>query len=704
MYDSGFAQGPAGIDSTATGSEAGSYTVRGGDTLAGIAAQLWGDAGLWYKLAEANGLGAGTALAAGQSLRLPAGVLRSAYSDATLSPYDHAGAIGDIQPTTPQPPAPRTSHSKKHCGGFGTVLLAVVAVAVTVATAGAAVAALSPTIGGIGSGIGAFLGIGGATTGLGAATLVGVGAVAGAAGSIASQAVGVATGIQDKFSWKGVALAGISGGVGGGLGAALPGGGVGLAAARGALGNAATQGIALATGLQSKFDFAGVAAAGVGGGAGAWVGGRLGTSFGASLAAGTASALAGAATRSAIEGSGFGDNIRRAIPDAIGSAIGNALARSLARPPGARSAPALAKAGGDPVAEANDTVGAEAEAAARGGGGWVNSEAIARAVDDALLRDGPLAAGFEPVLERDLAVLAMGNAVYAAGESRGRAQYEAISREYAALSASDKLNFQAANHILPPPPARAGTDPDHLVTIVVRPTASFAELAVWENDLRAKEAAHGGAYPESEGVWSGYAANREDLIQNYAYADRQAFELVNSGLSIFNTPTAIYRMAVNGEVNWGNGITVAAGLFGAGAIGREIAAGARLASAGRAVEGGVLSPFTQRYLTESGGRFGSRATRAQNYRLAQKLDNEGYPITGGGGFLSEEYIKGIGPGSRGGTFVDITGRAADGRIVRIQTIDTLSDGLTPTSREAAAAARVRAAFPNDELRLIPKGR
>ena len=85
-YEAEFAQGPLGIDSTQTGSEAGSYTVRGGDTLAGIAAQLWGDGGLWYKLAEANGLTAGTALAAGQSLRLPAGVLRSAHSDATLTP------------------------------------------------------------------------------------------------------------------------------------------------------------------------------------------------------------------------------------------------------------------------------------------------------------------------------------------------------------------------------------------------------------------------------------------------------------------------------------------------------------------------------------------------------------------------------------------------------------------------------------------
>ena len=377
VYDSGFAQGPAAIDSTATGSEAGSYTVRGGDTLAGIAQQLWGDAGLWYKLADANGLTAGTALAAGQSLRLPAGVLRSAYSDATLTPYDHAAAIGDIQPTTPQPPAPRTSHSKKHCGGFGTVLLAVVAVAVTALVTGPASAGLATFFnGGAAAAAGSTAAIAGGIAG---------GAVAGVAGSVASQAVGVATGIQDKFSWKGVALAGISAGVGGGLGAAGAfGSGFAAAVARGAVGSAVTQGIGVATGLQSKFDFAGVAAAGVGGGAGAWVGGRLGTSFGASLAAGTASALAGAATRSAIEGSGFGDNIRRAIPDAIGSAIGNALARSLARPPGARSAPALARAGGDPVAEGSGggTVGERAagvvDAATAEGGGPGTAAAVAR--------------------------------------------------------------------------------------------------------------------------------------------------------------------------------------------------------------------------------------------------------------------------------------------------------------------------------------
>ena len=115
-----------------------------------------------------------------------------------------------------------------------------------------------------------------------------------------------------------------------------------------------------------------------------------------------------------------------------------------------------------------------------------------------------------------------------------------------------------------------------------------------------------------------------------------------------------------------------------------------------------LSPFSQRYLTESGGRFGGPATRAQNYRLAQDLQSDGYSITGGGGMRSEEYIAGAGPGTTGSTFVDITAKAADGSIVRVQTIDTLPDGITPTPREAAAAARIRAAFPNDELRLIPK--
>ena len=99
------------------------------------------------------------------------------------------------------------------------------------------------------------------------------GAIGGAVGSIASQAFGVATGLQDKFSWKGVAMAAIGGAVGAGVGVERAFARVGIGTfvrqarcpARPS-GSALTQGIGVAAGLQKKFDFAGVAAAGIGGG------------------------------------------------------------------------------------------------------------------------------------------------------------------------------------------------------------------------------------------------------------------------------------------------------------------------------------------------------------------------------------------------------------------------------------------------------
>ncbi|MBC7985240.1 MAG: hypothetical protein H7X93_01005, partial [Sphingomonadaceae bacterium] len=73
--------------------------------------------------------------------------------------------------------------------------------------------------------------------------------------------------IQDKFSWKSVGISAISAGLAQGLGDVLP---IDIAGskllgdvARGAIVNAGTQGIAVATGLQDKFSWTGVAAAGV---------------------------------------------------------------------------------------------------------------------------------------------------------------------------------------------------------------------------------------------------------------------------------------------------------------------------------------------------------------------------------------------------------------------------------------------------------
>lgn len=109
----------------------------------------------------------------------------------------------------------------------------------------------------------------------------------------------------------------------------------------------------------------------------------------------------------------------------------------------------------------------------------------------------------------------------------------------------------------------------------------------------------------------------------------------------------------------------------------------------------------ERYLAGSGGRWGSSVTRALNARLASQYEAQGFRVVGGAGRASEEWIPGVGGSTRGGTFVDLT--VTDGTsTIRIQTVDTLADGVTPTAREAAAAARISAAFPNDQLILVPK--
>jgi hypothetical protein len=103
-----------------------------------------------------------------------------------------------------------------------------------------------------------------------------------------------------------------------------------------------------------------------------------------------------------------------------------------------------------------------------------------------------------------------------------------------------------------------------------------------------------------------------------------------------------------------------------------------------------------------GGCLGSAETRAQNAEIAADLRGKGYIITGGGGVRPEEYIRGAGPGTQGSIYVDITAvNKETGATIRVQTIDTLADG-SPTQREAAAATRIRAAFPNDTLTLVPK--
>ena len=310
-----FDQSVAPITSFAQGAGGGSYTVRGGDTLGGIAAQLWGDAGLWYKLAEANGLSGASALVAGQSLTIPTGVQKATHSAATFTPYDPAEAMGDTAPSV-QPKA-----KKNKCGAFGAILLTVIAVAVTALTAVALPAAVPGVL---------------------------QGALSATAGSVVSQAVGVATGIQDRFDWKGVAMAALSGAVGGALGNVSPFGsgkdfltGVANGAVRGALGSVITQGVGVATRLQKDFSWLGVATAGVGAGVAGGLGNALKlestvrdfspANIARTALTNTASGIANATLRAVATGTSFGDNMLAALPDVLGQTVGGIVAGGVAR-------------------------------------------------------------------------------------------------------------------------------------------------------------------------------------------------------------------------------------------------------------------------------------------------------------------------------------------------------------------------------------
>eukprot|EP01035_Chromulina_nebulosa_P034183 gene34184-45842_t len=144
-----FEQSYDAINGASTASTGSSYTVNDGDTLRTIAQTLWGDASLWYLIADANGLTGTETLASGRVLNIPNKVHNTHNSADTWRPYDPNEALGDVNPTAAQPP------KKNKCGVFGAILLAVIAVAVA-AWAGPGAIAFFQT---------AFAGVGGAVAG-----------------------------------------------------------------------------------------------------------------------------------------------------------------------------------------------------------------------------------------------------------------------------------------------------------------------------------------------------------------------------------------------------------------------------------------------------------------------------------------------------------------------------------------------------------
>lgn len=546
------------LNSYSQGSSSGSYTVQAGDTLQSIAQGLYGDSGLWYKIAEINGMSAYSGLTEGQRLTLPTGVMRSTHNASSFKAYDPSSTLGDVNPTTtPTPPK-----GKKGCGGFGQILMLVVAVAVSVWLGPQMIAAAQGVLAG-GTAAVAAATAAGTFAGSTAAIAGGIagGALTGAIASVASQAVGVASGIQDKFSWKAVGLAAIGGGIGGGLNAGGLFDGVKSSVVqtglRASTSSALSQGIGVATGLQDTFSWAGVAAAGVGAAAGGAVGARLGgspDSFGNTLATSAASGIANAATRSAIEGSNFGRNVMAALPDIIGQAVGGALGRVASE---AFNRPSVSDA---PASEMQATAGEQISGAIVNISGARNGNANVglSALENVGLWEA------EGLISSDRA------------EHIRQVHAESIRRS---ASRADALVDQSGNlyrdaDLLDPAPSYA----DYYNT----------SYAASQFELNLRNGQYDSALASGDYDKGVLAVARDALDHNAVLldgwtrtADREVINLIGSVYGAVDVAKGVYRIGVNGEHTLDNYVSAGSGAFGA-ALGGAAKVGVKLGATGAA--------------------------------------------------------------------------------------------------------------------------
>jgi hypothetical protein len=231
------------------------------------------------------------------------------------------------------------------------VFVAIVAVVAVVMTAGAAAMALgtvTATTAGASVGVmsaGAAVLAGGTAMGVtvsfgaaGALGLMAAAATAGAVGSIVSQGAAMAMGMQDHFSWSQVGVsalgAAVTSGIGGGaFGDALKAQSI---AVRAMAGSALTQGIEMATGLQHKFDWTGVMAAG----AATWASSQV-SPFGEQPAQGGWGSFGNGLSRSLVSGglqsaidTGHQPNWGAIAAQSFGSELGNSVVDSIAEQDG----------------------------------------------------------------------------------------------------------------------------------------------------------------------------------------------------------------------------------------------------------------------------------------------------------------------------------------------------------------------------------
>jgi YD repeat-containing protein len=317
-----FQFGYRSITPTYPSASPGQYTVQNGDTLRSIASSAYGDADLWYEVAQANGIASDADLRVGMSVTVP-NVVTSANNANTFVPYDPSKIVGDTTPYLKAPP-PKFND-------FVDFLAQVI---------GMVVSALLWWLGPLGAAI----------------------------GNLATQAVEIIGGNQKGFDGKSLGMSLVSSGVSEGMSSALSEGagqaaseattevggeGAGAAGAaaqnepsagqwlaskelgptmaRAAIANAITQGIGVATGLQKHFSWTSVAASAIGAGVGEEVGQAMelndptfnsrsfGDQFGPRFVTGLAAGVATAVAR------GGRIAVQQIAVDAFGQAAGGAL-------------------------------------------------------------------------------------------------------------------------------------------------------------------------------------------------------------------------------------------------------------------------------------------------------------------------------------------------------------------------------------------
>jgi hypothetical protein len=204
--------------------------VQEGDTLKSIAQAVYGNASLWYVVAQANALTGDADLAVGLSLSIPA-VTTSKNDSTTFKPYNPSEIQGSTTPNLPviAPPPP----PKQHCNVIAAIVIIAVVVVASIFTAGAAAYAFSAeaaagtsavTAGAVAS-AGASVLAGAAVTGLTLTTgeIVAAAAIGGFAGNVAGQLTGEALGTQKGFSFGEALTGGLTAGATAGLGSVLQG-------------------------------------------------------------------------------------------------------------------------------------------------------------------------------------------------------------------------------------------------------------------------------------------------------------------------------------------------------------------------------------------------------------------------------------------------------------------------------------------------